>query len=72
MQNLIIHTDNVTTPSTALSNVKSNWPPPEPFAYMDDNGREISITDLMIVRACEALENTYSLGSHCQQSQRKA
>jgi len=44
------------------NNDKPSWPPPEPFAYMDAQGRELPITELMIDRACEALETSYSLG----------
>jgi hypothetical protein len=48
------------------NNDKPSWPPPEPFAYMDAQGRELPITELMIDRACEALETSYSLGSSTQ------
>jgi hypothetical protein len=48
------------------NNDKPSWPPPEPFAYMDSQGRELPITELMIDRACAALETSYSLGSSTQ------
>ena len=50
------------------NNDKPSWPPPEPFAYMDAQGREMPITELMIDRACEALETSYSLGITKDQS----
>lgn len=50
------------------NNDKPSWPPPEPFAYMDAQGRELPITELMIDRACEALETSYSLGMGSQYS----
>jgi hypothetical protein len=54
------------------NNNKPGWPPPEPFAYMDSQGREMPITELMIDRACEALETSYSLGVSTKPSDSKS